>query len=172
MRYRLMTLLALMVGLHALGQTNTISIADFEIYPDSVIAVPVILDNDDETRGCQFNITLPQGLQVVGHELTDFSHDYRMRLTFGQNAADDCYTVILFPSDRTCFPAGTEAIMTLSFKASGDFKGGRVALWKERGSTVENKTIVMNDTVTMVTVPESVLNGIPIDMQQTFNTGM
>ena len=166
MRYRLTTLLAIIVALQALAQSNCIYIEDFEVCPDSVVTVPVMLANADETRGFQFNITMPQGLKVVGHRLAEYAIDYGMNLTFSKSENDDCYTAVVVPHDRTCFPPDTTAVMTLRLKASHDFKGGEISLWKERGSTVENKTIFMSDSTTIVTVPESVLVGIPIDMQQ------
>lgn len=166
MKYRLATFLAIVMALQALAQSNRIYIEDFEIFPDSVVTVPVMLSNVDETRGFQFNITTPEGLKVVGHRLSGITRDYEMTLTFRKSEADGCHTAIVVPHEPTCLPAGTAVVMTLKFKASPDFKGGEISLWKERGSTIENKTIIMGDETTTVTVPESALIGIPIDMQQ------
>lgn len=145
--------MAITMAVQAMAHSNCLYIEDFEICPDSAVTVPVILTNEQETRGFQFNITLPNGLTVARHKLADDALDYGMNLTFRKIESDDCYTAIAVPHDRTCFPPGTTIVMTLRLKASSDFKGGQISLWKQRGSTVENKTIVMNDTTVNVTVP-------------------
>ena len=58
MRHFVTTLLAVCVAVCAMAQANRVYIEDFEICPDSVVTVPVMLANVDETRGVQFPGTL------------------------------------------------------------------------------------------------------------------
>jgi hypothetical protein len=55
------------------------------------------------------------------------------------------------------------AVLMIEFKAKSDFAGGEIVLWKCRGSTMENTTIIIGNDTTMVTLPSSSLIGIPID---------
>ena len=59
-----MIIFALLVALDAVSQSNRIYVEPFEICPDSIVAVPVMLANESPTRGLEFNMTLPEGLVV------------------------------------------------------------------------------------------------------------
>lgn len=166
MKPLLTILLALFMAMTAVAQANRIYIEDFEIYPDSVATVGVLLSSTDETRGMQFNMTLPQGLRVADYELSEMAEDMGMYLTLSGDKQNRNYTVVIIPHSIVCFEPGQFSVMTLTIAASREFKGGEIEFWKVRGSTMENKSIVMDDAMTRVSVPESALIGIPIDMQQ------
>lgn len=162
MRRYMMTILAMVLTFTAVAQKNRIHIEDFEIYPDSTITMPVMLENADPTRGFQFNMTLPDGLSVEDCVLTKCAaNEYDMHLFSTCKAG--IWTVGMYPVSRVCLPAASGPMMTIVFTAAADFKGGEIFLWKCRGSTLESTTIYFEDDTTTVTVPSSALIGIPVD---------
>ena len=164
MRRYMMVMMAALFTLAAVAQQrNRIYIENFEIYPDSSLTVPVMLANMDSTRGIQFNITLPSGLRISECNLTPYADEYDMNLFQQSNAG--VLTIGMYPFSRVCLPPDTVAVMTIDFKAMADFKGGELFLWKCRGSTMENMSIIIGDDTTTVTVPSSSLIGIPIDQK-------
>ena len=152
MRYFLLMILALLT-LPSMAQSNRIYIEDFELGPDSTVTVPVMLANEEPTRGIQFNMTLPQGLTLKNAKKTDYSKEYDMTLTCRFNAAEGCYMVFVYPMTAVCYDPGTTAVISMKFTAEGDFKGGNINLWKCRGSTMDNHSFVIDDATTIVTVP-------------------
>lgn len=162
MRYYLLMIMALMV-LPAMAQANRIYIEDFEIDPDSTVTVPVMLANEDPTRGIQFNMSLPQGLILKKTRITEYSSEYSMSLTCRYSERENYYLICLYPSAPICYDPDTAAVMTVTFAAEPDFKGGTISLWKCRGSTINNKSFVIDDATTNVTVPVGSLIGVPID---------
>lgn len=164
MRHYYSAMLLLLVALTAAGQTNRIYIEDFELAPDSTTTVPVMLANEDETRGIQFNFTMPPEMKFADYELTEYAaqEDFNMNLSVNK-ANDSTWTVMVYPSGRICFPPGEQAIVLLKFKAKPAFKGGDMLVWKCRGSTIDNMTIFMDDAITRVTVPQSSLIALPED---------
>lgn len=165
MRHFVTSLLAACVAVCAMAQANRIYIEDFEICPDSVVTVPVMLANVDETRGLQFRMTLPTGLSMDECELTDHSADCNMKELYSYSPAGAFFTVILYPLDRSCLPSGTNAIMNFSFKADAGFKGGTITLFKAYGASTENEPMTIDGDTTTVTVPEAVLIGVPVDQK-------
>lgn len=163
MRYFATALLAVCMALFTMAQNNRIYIEDFEISPDSTVTVPVILANEDPTRGVQFNISLPSGLIYKKSHVTEYSEEYGMSLTCRYSNRDGCYTVFLYPMAQICYDPDTAAVMTITFAAQSDFKGGTISIWKCRGSTINNKPFVIPDASTNVTIPAASLIGIPID---------
>ena len=73
MKQAFAAILALMMALGALAQRNVVYIEDFEICPDSTVTLPVMMANSDPTRGIQFNMSLPLGLNLIEKELTEYS---------------------------------------------------------------------------------------------------
>ena len=148
----------------ALGQQNRIYIEDFEIAPEATLTVPVMLSNVDETRGIQFNLTVPQGLKIVSRELSDYAAQERFNMNFSVNKVNDStWTMIIYPSGRICFPPDEQAMVLVGFKAKAEFKGGDLLLWKCRGSTIDNVTIYINDDTAHVSVPQSSVISVPND---------
>ena len=163
-----MTILVASMAIGAVAQSKSrVYIEDFEITPDSSIVVPVMLANVENTRGVQYYITLPEGLSLEGEELTDYSLGFDMLFSCTYSKKNNCYMVFIYPSSSVMFPPDTMAVMMLEFHASPTFKGGIMPVWKCRGSTIENKTIVYEGDTTIVTVPTASLIGIPVDQQPT-----
>ena len=147
--------------LSAIGEGNSIFIKDFVISPDSTVVVPVMLANTDSTRGVQFNLTLPEGLDLVDSELTPYSKSRRMNI-FDSEKNGTCI-IGLYPMGIIYFPPDSAAIMLLHFKAQSQFKGGDIIVWKCIGSSVDNKNIPMEGDTTSVIVPMADLIGIPVE---------
>ena len=121
----------MLVALVAAGQTNRIYIEDFEIMPDSTKTVPVMLANVDETRGLQFNVTLPNGMKYSGYKLSDYASQSSFSMNIASNKVNDStWSVMVYPSGRICFPPDEQAIVMLKFKAKSEFKGGDLLVWK------------------------------------------
>lgn len=166
MKHCLMALLALVSALTVSAGNNRVYIEDFEIMGDSIVTVPVMLANEDPTRGIQFNMTLPPGLVMEDCALTETSEeDYVMSLSCNFIRVDSCYQIIIYPRMRICYPPGTLAVMTFDLKAESDFQGGEIRIWKCFGSTMENDAFVVDGSTTTVTVPSSSLIKVPADSQ-------
>ena len=166
MKHCLMTLLAMLSTFIVSAGNNRVYIEDFQIMGDSVITIPVMLANEDPTRGVQFNMTLPPGLVLEECLLTETSdEDYVMSLSCNFIRVDSCYQIIIYPRMRVCYNPGTLAILNLDLRAEPDFKGGEIILWKCFGSTIDNVAFPVQGGTTTVTVPSSSLIHLPVDSQ-------
>ena len=146
------------------GQGNRLYMDDFEIEPDSLKTMSLILANEIPTRGFQFTLILPQGIYLDDCEVTDYSKEYKMGMSC--NFLDPShYLLFVFPSIRVCYPPDTVAVALFTFGAESDFKGGDILIEECSCSTIDNESFpAIGDTV-HVTVPSSSLIGIPIDQQ-------
>lgn len=164
MKKTFLTIMALMLALTAMAKRNVVYIEDFEISPDSTLTVPVMMANTDPTRGIQFNMSLPLGLNLVGKELTDYSMEDYFMVMFS-NLKNGIWTLGMYPQGTICFPPATAAIMTVTFKADPEFRGGEIILWRQLGSTIDNKSLVFEDDTTIVTIPTASIMTVPEDGQ-------
>lgn len=155
-----LTCIAVIVAIAAMAQRNVVYIEDFEIEPGQSITVPVMMANCDSTRGIQFNMTLPEGLRLIDKNLTPYALEYDMDPF--DNYKNGVWTIGMIPSQRICFPPADTAIMEMKFSAQPDFEGGEIILWRQRGATIKNKTIMFEDDTTLVTVPQASI----IELQQ------
>ncbi len=159
MKHCFIAIVAMLMALNAMAQgKNRIYIEDFEIEPDSTVVVPVILANSDPTRGVQFNVSPPEGLQFRGVLLNDYSSDLGYHVSVG----NDNVVVVYAMSDATYKP-DTIAILDAKFRARSTFKGGEVIIWRGRGSTDIGEAFPIDGDTVKVTVPTSSLIGIPVD---------
>lgn len=159
---RFMTMIwAVLMAMSAMAQRNVMYIEDFEIIPGEAVSVPLMMANSDSTRGCQFNMILPQGLSLVGKSLTPYAEDgYGMNLIGNQK--NGVWTLGMYPMTRVCLPPADTTIMILNIKASSDFTGGEIILFKQRGFTIDNVTIYFDNDTATVTVPQASI----IDQQE------
>lgn len=162
-RHNLLLMLCALLAINAVAQQgNRIYIEDFEIEPGKTVSVPLMLSNQDPTRGMQFNISLPNGLRMIDQELTAYSEEYNMNMSCNYRKADSCYLVFIYPSSAICYPADTTvALMTFKLGAKQDFRGGDIVLWKCIGSTIDNTTFVIQGDTVKVTVPEASVIEVP-----------
>lgn len=164
MKQAFAAILALMMALGALAQRNVVYIEDFEICPDSTVTLPVMMANSDPTRGIQFNMSLPLGLNLIEKELTEYSLEKYFMVMFS-NLKNGVWTLGMYPQGSICFPPDTAAIMTVTFKADPNFTGGEIILWRQLGSTMNNRSIVFDNDTTTVTVPAASIMTVPEDGQ-------
>lgn len=157
--------LAILCVLTAISATNRVYIDDFEIDPDSLVTVPVVLANEDSTRGFQFDMIVPLGLSVESYQLTPYSLEFDMSASCRWNEGN-IYVVFIYPPGPICFPADTMAVLNLTFAAESNFRGGNIILNNAWGSMIDSSRSfkIGGDTVA-VTVPTSSLIGIPVDQQ-------
>lgn len=161
-----LALISVLLPLAMSAQGNCIYIEDFEIEPGATDSVLVLLSNVDPTRGLQFNISMPQGLEIDECELTDYSQRNKMYLSFNDSKKDNSHVVFIYPMGLICYPAeNSAAVMCLKIKAHKRFKGGEIVTWKCCGATMENETIAMDGRITRVSVPKASLVGVPMDTQ-------
>lgn len=164
MKQTFAAILALMMALTALAQRNVVYIEDFEISPDSTLTLPVMMTNTDPTRGIQFNMTLPLGLNLIDHVLTDYSKN-KYRMVMFSSMRNGVWTLGMYPQASICFPPATAAIMMVTFKADPGFSGGELIMWRQLGSTIDSQSLVFSDDTTMVTVPAASIMDVPEDGQ-------
>lgn len=162
-RIHLTTVCALLMAITAMAQGNRIIIEDFEISPDSTLTVPVILANADTTRGVQFNLTMPEGLQIKNMQASSYSRSLGMSIS--RNYQNGVHIVLLHASNRVGYPPDSAVIANMKVVADPDFKGGQIFVWKVIGSTMDNVTFSIDGDTTNVTVPSSSLIVIPIDQR-------
>lgn len=164
MKQCLSIIFAVLLALPVMSQVNRLYIDDFEIEPDSLKTVSLMLANESPTRGFQYTLTLPQGIYLDDAEVTSYSREYRMSISC--NVLDEhSFLVFVFPSIRVCYPPDTAAVVNLTFGAASDFKGGIILIDDCAGSTIESQSFPVDGDTVQVTVPESSLIGIPVDKQ-------
>lgn len=157
MRHSLLlaAVMAVMTALGSAAHGNRVYIQDFEIEPGTCDTVPVMLANIDPSRGLQFNISLPEGLEYVDCLATEYSLECTMTVSCNYSRKESCYVVYIYPTQRVCYSPGNAAIAYMVFEADPEFKGGTLTTWKCRGATLENETIFMDGNSTTVTVPQA-----------------
>ena len=161
MKHGLMTLLAVCATLCAVAQTNRVYINDFEISPGSTLEVPVMLGNQDSTRGVQFRLTLPKGLQCVEVNLSQYAE--RKGFVLNNTLKDGSNRMMVYHVGQAFFPPGDKAVVEMTLQADETFSGGKVSVWKCRGETMTNQTIYIDDSTTTVSVPMAAQGGSFLD---------
>ena len=159
MKHYIMLLLALLVALNAMGQRNKVFIADFEVSPDSTVTVPVILANQDTTYGVQFNVYPPDGLKVKSVKTTPYSDKLGMDATSSKR--EGARVVLLYSMSMKSYPPDSAAVAEVTFRATPQFRGGNVVIKRVYGSRSDNSSLTMDGCTTHVTLPDSVLFGLP-----------
>lgn len=150
MKHVIMALLAALAAMTALAQTGgCIYIEDFEIAPDSTVAVPVMLTNAAATQGLQFNLYLPDGLVLEEIEPTKYSR--KLKMDVADNRKDDRWIVAVYSMSQTAFPPDTAAVLTITLTAKPDFEGGNITIVKSKGSSLDFTTVNYDDSTTTVT---------------------
>ena len=99
------------------AQGNRVYIEDFEIEPGATDSVLVLLSNVDPSRGLQFNLSLPQGLEICEYDLTDYSRRSKMHLMFEESTKDSCHVAFIYPMGPVAVPlswaAGIGSMVTV-----------------------------------------------------------
>jgi len=164
MRNFMLLVMTVALALGAGAQTSRIYIEDFEIQPGTMDTVTVKLAAVQPSRGLQFNITLPSGLDVWDCEVTDLSAQYHMVGSCDYNSKNNCYSAFIYPTGQYCYPTDTVVeVLYLIMEADPSFSGGDLITWKCRGSTMDNTTIVMDGDTTHVSLPSASIIAVPED---------
>ena len=161
MRRALMICLAVCVTLCAVAQRNRIYVDSFEIARGGTVTVPVMLANQDTTRGVQFRVTLPQGLRCV--EMNVSQRAERKGFILNKTLKDDFHSVMIYQVGTACFAPGDMAIAEMTLQADETFGGGEITVWKCRGSTMDNLSIEMDGGMAIVTIPMAAQGGSFLD---------
>lgn len=159
-----MAVLAVLVAIPVSGQANSLYMDDFELEPDSIITVPLVLANESPSRGLQFTLTLPQDIYLEESVVTSYSQGYRMSIS-NNVLGDNSFLIFVYPSIRICYPPDTAEIVKFTFSAAPSFKGGQIFITECVGSTIENQSFPMEgDTVNVAVSPASLI-GVPVNQQ-------
>lgn len=161
MRRGLMICLAVCATLCAVAQRNRIYVENFEVAPGSSVVVPVMLANQDTTRGAQFNVTLPPGLRFEEMNLTKYAE--RLKFVYNKTLKDGVCNVMIYQVGQACFVPGDTAIAEITLHADDTFVGGGITLWKCRGATMDNKSIIMDGVTAVSSVPMKAQGGSFLD---------
>jgi len=168
MKKLMLTLSLVVLALGARAQIHEMYIEDFTIEPGTVLEVPVMLHCQTPSRGMQFNLHMCEGLSLDDVTLSDESIELDMNM-FYRKTDEGYYTVVAYPSQRVCYDTIPLPVVYVHLEAAQDFKGGILRMTKVRGATLDNKSIKMNDTTTIVSVPEqgAGVTTVPTDATQT-----
>ena len=148
-----MICLAVCAALCAVAQGNRICVHDIEVARGATVTVPVLLANQDTTRGVQFRVTLPQGLTCQEWNLAPRTE--RLGFILNNILKDGAHSVMIYQVGRGAIPPGDEAIAIMTLQVDDTFTGGEITVWKCRGSTMDNKSMEMDGSTSSVTVPEN-----------------
>ena len=153
--------LAVCAALFAAAQNSRVYMDDFEVAPGSSVTVPIILANQDTTRGVQFSVSLPQGLQCAELNLSQFAE--RKKFLLNYNVKGNTCKVMVFQVGIANFTPGEITVADITLEADDSFKGGNITFKKCRGSTMDNKSILMDGSTAVVTVPKEGQGGFFLD---------
>lgn len=146
-----MICLAVCATLCAVAQGNRICVGDVEVARGATVTVPVVLANQDTTRGVQFKVMLPQGLRCEEWNLAPRTQ--RLGFILNNVLKNGAHSVMIYQVGRGAIPPGDEAIAIMTLKADDTFNGGEITVMKCRGSTMDNKSMEMDGSTSTVTVP-------------------
>lgn len=152
MKRCLMICLAVCAALWGVAQNSRIYLDDFEVAPGSTVTVPVLLANQDTTRGVQFSVSLPQGLKCVELNLSEYAE--RKKFISNYTVKGNTCKVMIFQVGTASFTPGNNVIAMITLEADDAFKGGDVTVNKCRGSTMDNKSLLLDGGTAVVTVPK------------------
>lgn len=99
---------------------DCVLIEDFSIEPGKTQTVELSLNNNDKYAGVQFDIELPEGLQIVPGSIkgTSRTADYTFMLNNAGNR------ILAFSASDEAFTGNNGAIMSFKVKATDDFNYG------------------------------------------------
>lgn len=109
---------------------TSLTMSSFKIAPGENATSRVTLTTKQEFFGCQFVITLPEGLTVEqgGVKPAEGLEDKKFTVVCSDPKEDGTYTVVMYSVDNSTYPTGTTDILDISFLSTPDFKGGNITL--------------------------------------------
>lgn len=106
---------------------DNLSMQSFSIAPGGSVTVPLSLTTSTEYYGCQFEMELPEGLELASDgaalseaiDQNDFAFSYSA-------TSDNSYIFILYSSKHNPLPTGGSPLVDFTFLAEEYFKGGTI----------------------------------------------
>lgn len=119
---------------------NSLTIVPFSIEPESEASTEMTLVSNQDFYGCQFDLTLPEGLQLVtgGVCVSENLNGKNFHVTCSDIKNNNSHTILMYSSSHTPYPVGTIPILKLNFVADPDFEGGNITVSNVIFSTEDN----------------------------------
>lgn len=158
-KLRLLAIVAIGVlgfALRAQAADNRLSIADVSILPGETAKIAVNLSNSSPCYGLQFDISLPDGLSLIGVDKS--ARTSSCMLTPNLTAGKEKVVLLSLSSPL----AGNEGdICELSVKASDSFRGGSLKLTGIKMSDGGNTDLVLPDAQNRILTLKSAKLSLP-----------
>lgn len=112
--------------------SNSLTMETFSIVPGLSATTSMTLETNQTFYGCQFDMTLPEGLQLTadGVKVSDNPEVKNFIASCSSVKDENTYTVLMYSLDNTPYPTGKTPILNLSFVSDEEFKGGSIVLSK------------------------------------------
>ena len=145
---------------------------NFSIKPGDYFDATLNFDTENLYYGCQFNITMPQGLTIAsdGVSVPKSLQDNGFTVGKSELKDDNSYTIVIYSSNNSPFPVGNTEILDINFISDVNFKGGTISLFdiifSEAGDDRKFYDVAFKDTTCVVTadVETSVDVVVPANM--------
>jgi len=124
--YSILTLLLAFVGVTtAKAQENTISIPNLTVAAGNTISMPVVVTNSTDIVAVQFNITVPDGININTSttSLTERCSDHAITL---RETDSHQYMAMIYSPTNTPISGSNGTIMTMELSASNNVEEGSV----------------------------------------------
>lgn len=164
MRHFLLLMIATVLAFEVSAASGRVYVEDFDIEPGRIDTVTVMLFTSEPSRGLQFYITLPSGVDLWDFEMSDLSNRLHMVGSCNYSSTYQCYSAFIYPNVVDFYPADTlVAVMDLYLEADPTFRESDLITWKCRGSTADNETIYLDGDTAHVSLPGASIIAIPDD---------
>lgn len=136
---------------------GTLTMQSFAITPGENGVTTMTLVTEKDYFGCQFTLTLPDGLFLSSDGITVAEDLKANNFSIGTSAVSDenSYTVVMFSIDNATYPKGSTPILDLQLSASRDFEGGEILLtdvkFSEAGENKSDRDVNFPDSQCVVT---------------------
>lgn len=109
---------------------TSMTLDSFTMASGSTASSSLVLKTTQEFTGCQFKMTMPAGLELTsdGIFVNEILKGRNFTVSCSDLNDDNSYTVLMYSSDNTPYPAGENPILDFSFISDPDFKGGLITL--------------------------------------------
>lgn len=140
---------------------ESLMMQSFTIEPDKTADTVMILNTENEYYGCQFDLILPEGLSIVtgGIMVTEELKERNFSAGISDVKDDNSHTVVVYSSEDSIFPVGSNPILVFSFYASEDFNGGTITIsniiFSEAGENNKDRDVDFENTSCEVTADQT-----------------
>ena len=116
--------------------SNTLSVSDVKVTHGASVILPVSMENDDSITAFQFEVSLPEGVSLVGCELTDRKSDQTLSFSELPNGN---YQVAALSLTSKAFKDSEGALVNLQLATEKEMEAG------EYNVTVKNIELTTTD---------------------------